>query len=344
MKFLPIIFFLLLLSGCFALPVEETQLPPPVFAAPEPVQWLTVPVGRRDVVWHVPMTATYTSTRQESAFFSVAGVEIEGIFVAVGDVVYEGQILASLYMPEETRLLEEAQRRQARLAMEISHLEERYRHSLRRAEVLGIPLDDVSYIRQRGRLREQMEFLQAEVAYLSGKVQAGHVTAPKAGTVIQALVFREGQLSGLAPVATVTDTPDTVFVLTHAHAGGIAPGDLFEMTVTQDGQTYHVIAEAIDPDMLDIERADTLLPQVFLVVGDLPVALAPGTLGRISYTFVANNVIAVPSGNIRQVDDRRFVFVLENGVRQLRYVEVGLQASDYTEIISGLEVGELVIV
>jgi len=335
---------LLFLPGCFALPVEETRLPPPVFSAPEPVQWLTVPARQMDVVWPVSMTAAYTSARQASAFFSEAGIEVEYIFVTAGDEVYEGQILASLYMPEEVRLLEEAIRRQERLAMEITHAEERHRHSLRRAELTGIPFDDSSYIQQRGRLREQMDFLQAEVTHLSELESARYVFAPKAGTVLQALAFREGLLSTFTAVAVITDTPDTVFVLSHMHAGGIMPGDVFEMALMQGGQTYEVIAEVIDPDTLDYDPWEALVPQVFLVVADPPTALEPGTLGRITYTFVASDVIAVPTRNIRHLDDRNFVFVLENGVRRVRYIEIGLQAVDYTEVISGLEAGELIII
>lgn len=335
---------LLFLSGCFAMPVEETRLPPPVFTAPEPVQWLTVPVRQMDVVWPVSMTASYTSARQELAFFSEIGVEIEYIFVTAGDEVYEGQILASLYMPEEVRLLEEARRRQARLAMEITHAEERHRHSLRRAELTGIPVDDSFYIQQRGRLQEQMDFLQAEVRHLSELESGRHAYAPKTGTVLQAMAFSEGMLSTFAAVAVITDTPDTVFILSHMHAGGIMPGDIFEMALMQGGQTYEVIAEVIAPDTLDYEPLEALVPQVFLVVADPPTALEPGALGRITYTFVASDVIAVPTRNIRHLDGLDFVFVLENGVRRVRYIEIGLQAADYTEVISGLEAGELIII
>ena len=336
---------LLLLPGCFALPVEETRLPPPVFTAPEPVQWLTVPVGRRDVVSSIPMTGTYTSTRQELVSFSKTGIEIENIFVTVGDEVYEGQILASLYMPEETALLEEAMRRQSRLAIEITHLEERHRQSLRRAELTGIPFDDSLYVQRRGQMREQMAFLQVEVQHLSEIERTRHVLAPKAGIVTQAMAFTEGQLSTIATIATITDTPDTVFVLTHRFAGGIMPGAIFEMTLMQGGQSYEVMSEVIDSATLDFEPGESQVPQIFLVVTDeLPIVLQPGTLGRITYTFEANDVIAIPTANVRSVDDRHFVFILENGVRRLRYIEIGLQASDYTEVISGLEVEELIIV
>jgi len=341
---IPIALILLILPACFALPVEETRTPPPIFTAPEPIQWLTVPVARRDVAWPVTMTATYTSTRQESAFFSMTGEEIEGIFVTAGDEVYEGQILASLYKPEDVERLEEARRAQSRLATEIAQLEERHRQALRRAELTETPVDDWYYVGRRGQLREQMDFVQAEVRHLSEVERARHAIAPKAGTVIQARAFTEGDLSTLSAVAVITDTPDTVFVLAHAQAGGISPGDIFEMRLTQGGQVYDVIAEAIDPSDLDIDPGESLVPQVFLVVPDPPTMLATGALGNITYTFSAQDVLAVPTRNIRHLDGKHFVFVLENGVRNVRYIEVGLQAVDYTEVVSGLAVGELVIV
>lgn len=335
--------FLLILSGCVFLPVEETLLPPPVFNPPQPVQWFTVPVSRRDVVVPIHMTATYTSTRQEPAFFSVFGVEVEGIFVSVGDEVYEGQLLARLYMPDKVIQLEDALRRQARLEVNIRHVEERHRHSLRRAELTETPFDDTFYLQQRARLWDQMEFLQAEVRYLDEIVNAGYVFAPKAGTVVQALAFNEGMLSTSAAVAIITDTPETVFVLSHIHAADFAPGDILEMRISQGGVEHVVTVEVVDPGTLGFEPAETVVPQAFLEVVDTSIVLEPGTRGRIVHAITAGDVIAAPTRNIQTAEDRHFVFVLENGVRRLRFVEIGLQAANYTEIVSGLEVGELLI-
>ncbi len=57
----------------------------------------------------------------------------------------------------------------------------------------------------------------------------------------------------------------------------------------------------------------------------------------------AENVVTVPVEALREISDGEYaVFVLENGELEMRMVEVGLQDLLYAEIVSGLEVGDVV--
>lgn len=74
--------------------------------------------------------------------------------------------------------------------------------------------------------------------------------------------------------------------------------------------------------------------------GDLPVGSAAGVDvigGR------AENAILVPVEALRQIsEDEYAVFVMEDGEPRMKMVEVGLQDLIYAEIISGLDVGDVV--
>jgi macrolide-specific efflux system membrane fusion protein len=56
-----------------------------------------------------------------------------------------------------------------------------------------------------------------------------------------------------------------------------------------------------------------------------------------------NDVLYVPFNTVKKANAREFVYVLTDGVRTIRDVEIGLEGNALTEIVSGLEEGEEVI-
>jgi hypothetical protein len=55
------------------------------------------------------------------------------------------------------------------------------------------------------------------------------------------------------------------------------------------------------------------------------------------------NVIALPRGALNSVGSRRYVNILEDNIRVERDVEVGLTTELEVEILSGIAVGDVVI-
>jgi RND family efflux transporter MFP subunit len=70
--------------------------------------------------------------------------------------------------------------------------------------------------------------------------------------------------------------------------------------------------------------------------------LRPGTFGDVMIEVKSHEgVLAVPQ---RAILDNRYVYVVRDGRSVKRDVTLGLQSSDWVEILSGLEEGEPVIV
>ena len=334
------------LTGCFALPAEEAPPPLPVFNIPEPVVWRTQPVGRGDVVVEITLTAVYTPAREEAVRFTEAGYEIEGVFISVGDNVVAGQLIASLYMPELFEELESARREHARLMVEVNQLATRLEQSLEIAERTETPVDDTAYTIQRERLADRLELLTIEIRYLYARYQARHAFAPFTGVVLSVTSFAEDQLSSvITSIATIADTTVSVFRSVHVEADNIPLGVAYEMTVMQYGREYVVTVEAIDPVEWGIFTHQAAIPQVFFAVsGDYDIQFTSTSRASVRHVFdEARDVITVPSANVRVVDGRSFVYVLVNDVRRLRYFEPGLVAPFYTQVLSGIEEGELII-
>jgi hypothetical protein len=76
----------------------------------------------------------------------------------------------------------------------------------------------------------------------------------------------------------------------------------------------------------------------------MPDDIKLGSSVRITYVEEErNDVLVLPRNRINLMSGRRYVNVLEDGVRVEKDVEVGLMTDTEAEIINGLEEGDLVI-
>ncbi|MCL1844362.1 MAG: efflux RND transporter periplasmic adaptor subunit [Defluviitaleaceae bacterium] len=343
---------LLLLAGCAALPIEE-ELALPEFDAPDAVQWQTVTVHHGDVISEIVLAPIISMETRDVLRFSQVGVEIEGVFVANGDEVREGQIIAELRYPEVVERVEEARRTAARLALELEQLIERHEFALDAAEITGVPIDDASYLTGRENLERQIYFHAQEYAYLSRQNEARFVRATADGVVQNVMPFAEGlwthqtgAMAPINPVVAVLEDPERVFfrarhaVDLEAYATDyIQPGARFDMTIV--GQALILETEVIDIAEYGIDDDEHIW---FRIVGDEYLIFEQGTVGRVVHVLEeVRDVIVVPSRALFRVGERDVIYVLEDSVRRMRFVETGVRGREYTQILQGIQIGDLVI-
>jgi hypothetical protein len=105
-----------------------------------------------------------------------------------------------------------------------------------------------------------------------------------------------------------------------------------------------VWAEVIDPDEYGIVRPETDWSEAILIV-EGPGTFAPRTIGRIHAVFAtAYDVLYVPFQSVHTVNGKHYVYVIEDGLRRLREVQIGLEGTRFTEITNGLGLGEVVVI
>ncbi|MCL2840954.1 MAG: efflux RND transporter periplasmic adaptor subunit [Defluviitaleaceae bacterium] len=333
--------FLLLVTGCAAMPVVQDLPPLPVFAPPAPVQWRTATVQRTDVILYSTIRPVFAAETRETLHFPQGGLEIEGIFISEWDEVVEGQIIASLKNPELEETLEELRILQERFALELQQLNDRHHHSLRMAELTETPIDDTGYNIQREVLQERLHLLSLEHAYFSAEFEDLIVRAPINGIARNVMSMVEGQRSNTAGVvAIIMDMNDAFFRIRHQQAAHVEPGQIFEMALDNFDFTFEV--RAVIP-----ESVTSLNPAWvwFEPVEDYTALFDTNTVGSITFIFEeAFDVIAVSHHAIHRAGDQYFVFVLEDGVRSVRYVELGLRTPFLIEVTKGLDAGELVVI
>jgi len=241
------------------------------------------------------------------------------------DPVKKGQPLAELYVPDWVAAQEE-------------YLSARRLKGTRLASL-------VDGARQRMRLAGMSE-AQIRTVESTGKVQARlTITAPIDGVVAE-LGAREGmtvmpgaalfRINGLSSVWVNAE-------LRESEAGAVRVGNEVEARTTAlPGKVFKGSVSAILPEMTAATR--TLKARVELANPDGE--LKPGMFATVNFTPAARaEVLAVPSEAVIQTGKRSVVIVAQAEGRFAPVeVETGIEANGRTEIRSGLEAGQKVVV
>jgi len=333
------IFCLIAFSACFALPQEAPLPAPPRLAVPVVVYFATIPVTRGDVELSANPSAVYVPAMVETVQFPRSDVPIGGIFVSVGDEVAAGDIIASLDSPETLRQLEDLEQALGRAQVELQIVMDRRELALGIALETDQPIDESFFNRQINDIRTEKGFLMRQIDHTKSLVESLHLRASIEGVITNVAVFEEGMLSRPTQnIATITNHGYTAFVVRGRFAEYMAPGDRFEMTIGFDV----FLMEVIHPDVFGIElRTDG--NEAFLVFLDAPPTLTIGMTGTVHMPFErAEQVLMIPTNIIHRTQERTFVYVVENGIRSVRDIVIGLEVNTYIEVTSGLYEGELV--
>jgi len=351
---------LLFLTGCFVLPTETPPaLPPTVAIRYRPARVITTPVTRGDVRDVIAPFTQIAAGAYVSLGFQVGGVPIYGIFVQRGDVVQEGDLLASLHFPGMSEEIYELTRTIANLNMRLEHAEQRLAlaHSLARQS--GNPADDT-------RIAYEILDLAAELEVLNWRLDTQneqdtinrHIWAPKNGVVTNVQNFTDTYQA----LANTTDTAGTrvrlstagsriitiqgvaeqFFIMRNpAYSHRLNVGDIVDMYIND----ILFQMEIVDPVEHGIVRRPEWGPETrFLTfVGGEPDNI-PGVSGQINVVVAeVFDVIRIPVRDLRYAGGRYFVFLYEDGLRTIRDVVPGIVGGPFVEIISGLQEGELIM-
>ena len=335
---------LILLAGCFALPVEDPVPSPPAVSVPQAQAFPTAVVMRGDVVRYTNAGAFYVATRDERLLFDIAGLPVLGIFVGIGDYVREGDVVASLYHPEIQEQYELALRRDEILRLSRAQLGERHALVLYHAESLGEPVDDAYYVTERARLGREHEILSMELDFLRRENDRRYLRASMSGHVVQVMPFLQGMVSDTSrTVVSIADQQLSAFEVRSADAvANMEIGEYFILSINRE--PYEAVV--VDPDEIGIFRDGARGDEVYLMLLDETVSVPVGVTAIVNVEMAAaRNVLFVPLRAINYIGERTVVYVLnDQGMRSLRDVEVGLRGNTSYEVVSGLAEGEVVVI
>jgi HlyD family secretion protein len=179
-------------------------------------------------------------------------------------------------------------------------------------------------------------------------LEAAELRAPFDGTVVDVTAL-PGEYVGTTPFITLADLEELLlqFWVEESDMSGVAVGNRVEIifeALPDDTFTGKVIC--IDPALVTV--GNTLAVQAWASI-DLSSAQSTRLLGGMNadvevISAEARDVLLVPLQALRELGpDQYAVFVVQpDGEMMLRPVEVGLQDFVNAEILSGLEMGEIV--
>lgn len=299
----------------------------------------TVAVAQGTVTATVTADGSIESANLMSADFATGGT-VTAIKVKVGAKVAKGAVLATV---DATEVKESRQTAQRNL--------DAARDALDRAEDGG---DDSSIANAENQVDQAESALAAAQRAVDGTV----LKAPMAGTVVAisgAVGGSSGGSSGGGNGSSSSSSSGSGFVqladLTKLQVtAGVAEADATRLKVGQSatvtwnalsGATATGKVAAISPTA---SSGNTVTYPIEVLLDSIPEGTRLGQTVSLSVTVdEVADAIYVPAAAVRTAGGRTTVTVVKDGVQETRAVEIGLKGDAYTVIVSGVSVGEQVV-
>ena len=194
----------------------------------------------------------------------------------------------------------------------------------------------------------QVQQAQSEVAALEEKVRDGRITAPSDGTlysfpVRQGDFVKAGDL--LAEMADLHKVRVRAFV-DEPEIGGLAPG--LPVRITWDAlpnRTWDGLTEAVPRQV--VPHGTRSVGELLCSVSNDKLELLPNVNVNVRINSKErSNVLVVPRGTVATENGKRYVFVVKSGlgkkVLEKREIQVGISDSSHYEVLSGLDIKDLI--
>ena len=189
--------------------------------------------------------------------------------------------------------------------------------------------------------RSNIEQLSTVLENVDG---SGNVIAPITGTLVNMNAVENSFISNTMPVAVI-DGADQMKVRVSVSETLIPKlniGDEADITVSSIGQTFTGTIRSVE----QAASQQTKLYTVTLAVPSDVSGLLSGMFADVTFhTDTSKNTIVIPTETIMTSGNSQYVYIVENS-DTAKYVEVttGLTGTGVTEITSGLEAGQQLVV
>ena len=337
--------------------------------------FITEEVKRGKIAQTVSATGEIAATNLVDVGAQVSG-QIKKMHVKIGDVVKEGDLIAEIDNVTQvnevnTRKAQlqtyQAQLESAQVALKIAQRKYSRYKSLASADAVSkeeFEATEDSLATNRAKIKElQSSIRQTQIAINTAEKDLGNtrITAPSAGTVVS-LVVEQGQTINSSQTSpTVVQIADLTSMtnkmqIAEGDATKVKAGQTVNFTILSEPDTpISAKLDSIDPGLTTMSQGsyskstDTTSNAIYYYAR----ATVPNPDGKLAIGMTtqntveiasADNVLMVPTVAIKTKDGKKFVRVLEaNNQAVDREIQTGLKDSMNTEVKSGLNEGEKVV-
>ena len=337
--------------------------------------FITEEVKRGKIAQTVSATGEISATNLVDVGAQVSG-QIKKMHVKIGDVVKEGDLIAEI--DNDTQVNEvntrkaqlqtyQAQLESAQVALKIAQRKYSRYKSLASADAVSkeeFEATEDSLATNRAKIKElQSSIRQTQIAINTAEKDLGYtrITAPSAGTVVS-LVVEQGQTINSSQTSpTVVQIADLTSMtnkmqIAEGDATKVKAGQTVNFTILSEPDTpISAKLDSIDPGLTTMSQGsyskstDTTSNAIYYYAR----ATVPNPEGKLAIGMTtqntveiasADNVLMVPTVAIKTKDGKKFVRVLgANNQAVDREIQTGLKDSMNTEVKSGLNEGEKVV-
>lgn len=337
--------------------------------------FITEEVKRGKIAQTVSATGEISATNLVDVGAQVSG-QIKKMHVKIGDTVKEGDLIAEI--DDVTQVNEvntrkaqlqtyQAQLESAQVALKIAQRKYSRYKSLASADAVSkeeFEATEDSLATNRAKIKElQSSIRQTQIAINTAEKDLGYtrITAPSAGTVVS-LVVEQGQTINSSQTSpTVVQIADLTSMtnkmqIAEGDATKVKAGQTVNFTILSEPDTpISAKLDSIDPGLTTMSQGsyskstDTTSNAIYYYAR----ATVPNPEGKLAIGMTtqntveiasADNVLMVPTVAIKTKDGKKFVRVLgANNQAVDREIQTGLKDSMNTEVKSGLNEGEKVV-
>ena len=348
---------LMILAGCGEVKEEAEVIA--VSEAAESLSYEMISVIKTDVISTERMAVSFTQLMQQDAAFTVGGKVINKVYVQRGDEVKAGDLLVELeignledeiaeleYQTEVLRhrngFLDKAEE------YELEHSYNQFAYGSAKEEddltELEKRNDSIkeNYTYQREDYSDDIEFNEMEIADKKRQLSESRIYATMSGMVTYVAADLERSVCKKdETIITVIDGTDGIWSLenTDGWEQFFNEGDLIDLSVTSGSSKGEYVVTPYNMSSWGEFLTFSTLE------GPENDGVDVGTLGYIEVVLdKVEDAIAIPSDCLYSADDGYYVYVLDSeGMKTIKWVQIGLLGDDYAEIKEGLSVGEQIV-
>jgi len=305
-----------------------------------------------DIISTKNVRCEYTQLNSQDLSFAVSGKLVSKVYVKDGDAVKKGQLLAELSGGDRADEIEQLEYQINRNKLLLSQIDDTENYEISRRWLENIyhgdrratdTIDDMKQSNEYTRedYRDAIALDEKQLAKIKTEVRQSKLYAGIDGTVFIPNERLEGSTTVRNEVVMqVKDNSECFFEVTDMSLRDyIKEGDVLELQVMIGPGAGSYKVEPYDMG----HWSDRML---FAVVegGDSAVFEA-GNYGNLTIEMDSKKqVLTIPTIAVHSAGDKWYVYIVnDSGVRETKWIEIGLQSNEFTEIVSGLTEGEKVV-
>lgn len=315
----------------------------------------TATVEYGEVVQNAKISCTYTPTEHEDLAFLLDDRLIERVEVKKGDIVSEGDLLAAVDVGDLEEEIEELEYQISHKSLELKHTLELKAFDVNSAQVIydhtAKTQSDKEELQEKLKdldekyhdtiqdMEDSLAINQKRLAKYKEELSGGQLIAGISGEITYiASPLSDTYSEKETKVITISNLDSCYFIADDVtYANFFKDGESYNVVYKKDKKETYAEVTPVNPESWQEQGQMCFKP-----VNDE--IFESGLNGTIYMELEKkSNVLCIPNDALHEAEEGMFVYVLENELLNMRYVETGLSGMEVTEIVSGLEQGDIVV-